>query len=120
MPLKPPKACRYPGCGQIIRESYCQDHQGYAKKLRQEYDRNREKDPFYNSPAWVRSRGMYAKKNPLCKECLKRGLIVPMKIVDHIVPIKHGGEKLSWSNFRSLCQECHNRKTGEDKRKYGK
>ncbi|HEH4047605.1 TPA: HNH endonuclease, partial [Campylobacter jejuni] len=33
------------------------------------------------------------------------------KIVDHIIPIKQGGKKLSEENLQSLCLACHNEKT---------
>ena len=35
-------------------------------------------------------------------------------MVDHIVPIADGGEKLDEDNLQSLCQDCHARKTADD------
>ncbi|MBF0439373.1 MAG: HNH endonuclease [Magnetococcales bacterium] len=38
-------------------------------------------------------------------------------VVDHIVPIKDGGQKFDPNNFRSLCVSCHNRRTMQDRHK---
>lgn len=63
---------------------------------------------------WRRFRDWYAKRNPLCEECLKHGRTTPMRIVDHITPIEQGGARLAVSNVQSLCQSCHNQKTAKD------
>ena len=36
-----------------------------------------------------------------------------MRIVDHIIPLKSGGED-NESNYQSLCGACHNYKTAHD------
>lgn len=50
---------------------------------------------------------------PLCKHCLALGMVVAAALVDHIVPHR-GDKKLFWrrDNWQSLCDDCHNRKTG--------
>ena len=35
-------------------------------------------------------------------------------MVDHIVPINKGGAKLDIGNLQSLCNLCHNRKSGRE------
>ncbi|MFB5622733.1 MAG: HNH endonuclease signature motif containing protein [Nitrosarchaeum sp.] len=126
MPLLPGKSCRIGSCPHITRNKngYCDDHQSYAKAYIKNYEkRPRENaltpDNFYQSSRWIRFRNWYRKKHPTCKQCWEEGRgPVPMKIVDHIIPIEAGGKMFSESNARSLCQECHNRKTKEDQREY--
>lgn len=117
MPQKPPTACRFPNCPELTRENYCSGHKEHEKKIHAEYDARRMHDPFYNSPAWIALRTYHKRRFPLCQECERKGQTVPMKIVDHIKSIKQGGGRLDPDNLQSLCQECHNRKTGQDRRK---
>lgn len=124
MPYKPARPCNFSGCPNTVRgnNKYCINHQVYEKKEKYQYYKDKgqsTEDGFYQSKDWIRFRNWYRSKHPLCEECSRRGMITPMKIVDHIIPIKQGGDKFSENNSRSLCQECHNRKTAEDKIKYG-
>ena len=52
--------------------------------------------------------------NPVCEECLRRGLVTEATVVDHIVPINEGGAPLDMSNLQSLCAKCHNIKSGRE------
>jgi 5-methylcytosine-specific restriction enzyme A len=36
------------------------------------------------------------------------------KIVDHILPIKQGGDTWNPNNHQALCKSCHAKKTGSD------
>jgi len=56
---------------------------------------------------------MYLNENPLCAECLASGIITPALVVDHIEPHKGDYDKF-WNenNMQSLCETCHNKKTG--------
>ncbi|OBB20629.1 HNH endonuclease [Mycolicibacterium elephantis] len=36
---------------------------------------------------------------------------------DHIVPLAEGGDRYSWSNYQSLCEEHHKTKTVADARR---
>lgn len=71
-------------------------------------------NPFYNSPAWRRLSRAYRQEHPLCELCSKRGVIRTADMVDHIVPIRLGGESMDWNNCQSLCHKCHNRKSGRE------
>ena len=120
MPFKPPKPCRHFGCPEYTTEAYCHRHKEYEKAIKADYEKRYEKkrDPFYKSPRWRKARNRYAEKNPLCEECKKNGIEgVLMKTVDHIIDIKDGGAKLDFDNLQSLCQECHNRKIGERRKR---
>lgn len=66
---------------------------------------------FYAGAKWRKLRKWWVNRNPLCVECEKKGKVVGVQVVDHIVPIKQGGAELSSDNLQSLCHSCHNRKT---------
>lgn len=71
---------------------------------------------FYESSAWRKLRAKFIAANPLCAECLKRGVVTPARVVDHILPINMGGAALSEDNLQALCDRCHNIKSARDKR----
>lgn len=83
------------------------------------FQRENSNSGFYNSWSWRKFAKIFKVNNPLCVECLKKELAVPVYVVDHIVPINNGGEKLSDDNCQSLCESCHNRKSGNESRGYG-
>lgn len=112
MPYKPARPCAFSRCPNTVRgkSRYCDNHKDQEKK--NTYNgKQSTKDNFYQSRSWIKFRNWFRAKNPLCKHCLEKGIVTPMKIVDHIKPISEGGEKFSEDNCQSLCQECHNRKT---------
>lgn len=77
-----------------------------ANKKYDSFRRDKASSDFYNSMAWRKLRNFFINKNPFCVKCGKFA-----KIVDHIIPIKQGGEKLNEENLQSLCIACHNKKT---------
>ena len=95
------------------------------KILREEKrERNREYNrarpaahAFYNSSSWRRLREYVRRRNPLCAECLKHGIVTQGVIVDHIVPITEGGAMMDIKNLQVLCPACHNKKHGEGRSK---
>lgn len=52
--------------------------------------------------------------NPLCVECEAQGISTPVEVTDHITPINQGGDPYAWSNLQSLCDTCHNIKSGKE------
>ncbi len=90
-----------PGCHNLSREGYCEQH----KRTTQAYDQYRESSAAkrgYNSK-WRPSRAGYLSKRPLCAVCLMQGRRTPT-VIDHIVPHK-GDMKLFWdsSKWQPLC-----------------
>ena len=79
--------------------------QGSHQSSKQRLERNK----FYQSYAWRQLRSMFIKRNPLCVECEGIG-----QVVDHIVPIKSGGDPLEWDNLQTMCHRCHNVKSGKE------
>lgn len=70
---------------------------------------------FYQSTAWRKLRAVKLQQQPLCEECLKSGRPTPAQMVDHIRPINKGGASLDLANLQSLCNSCHNRKSGQER-----
>ena len=85
------------------------------KKNQIEYNqKKRTGQDFYNSGRWRKLRNWYVKSNPLCVHCKLEGVVNLGQVVDHIIPITDGGEKLSKGNLQTLCHLHHNQKTQAD------
>jgi len=79
---------------------------------------------FYNSAAWNKCRAEYLSiVGGLCERCLKKGLVVPARIVHHKEYINTNNITdpsvlLSHKNLEALCQECHNEEHHKNQRRY--
>lgn len=64
-----------------------------------------------NGAAWRRLRAAVLEREPLCRDCYKRGRITTATDVDHHDnnPTNNDPE-----NLVALCHECHSRKTQAD------
>ena len=62
--------------------------------------------PAAQGPGWERLRAQVLREEPTCRMCG-----APACEVDHIVPVSDDGTS-ERSNLRSLCRECHWRKSG--------
>lgn len=69
---------------------------------------------FYQSTAWRKLRVVKLEQQPLCEECLSKGIHTTAKVADHIVPINRGGAALNIENLQSLCDRCHNIKSAKE------
>ena len=74
----------------------------------------------YQSTRWRKCRKGYLMKHPICEKCRLIGITVQARVLDHIIPIRHGVGGAIWDreNWMALCDECHNRK--RQKERYGK
>jgi len=63
---------------------------------------------------WQRVSKMVRKNEPACRMCMD----ALATLVDHIVPLKQGGERLAMDNLQPLCAKCHAVKTRADRVKY--
>lgn len=52
-------------------------------------------------------------REPLCRECLKRGVVRAAEYADHIVALANGGPDTE-DNLQPLCKDCHDAKTNDD------
>ena len=59
----------------------------------------------------MRLRDLVRAEEPLCRECLRKGLVASTEHIDHIVDRKMRPE-LSYerTNLQGLCKACHNAK----------
>lgn len=119
MPRKPKTPCKYPGCDKLVEGTYCEEHKKITDKQYNQYQRDRKVQRFYQSPEWRAVRRRKLDQNPLCEECLKHNKVTKATMVDHIVPIKQGGEAFNMNNLQSLCNECHSRKSVQEGSRYG-
>ena len=120
MPYKPKKPCAYPGCPELVDGKYCEKHKKLVDQQYNKYGRDEFTKTIYKSKKWQILRKEHIKLEPFCAECMKNGRIVRATIVDHIIPIKQGGEKYDHSNLQSLCWSCHSRKSIEEGSRFGK
>ena len=75
------------------------------------WNRDLEHQKIYWSKEWRRLREDILTENPFCK--CKR----PATVVDHIIPVREGGEVWDLSNLQAMCRYCHNRKTAHESNK---
>ncbi len=120
MPERSRVPCGWPGCPVLVEPDtgHCTEHKRDRWK-KQNYNRrsNPEEaqlDRFYSTAVWQKARMMHIRNEPLCRRC---GDVATM--VDHIRPIRAGGERLDDGNLQSLCRRCHAIKTTEDSRTTG-
>ena len=71
---------------------------------------NQPNDARYQSSGWRRARLAYIKQHPTCVECDALA-----NVVDHIVPVRLGGEFWESSNWQAMCTSCHNAKSAKEK-----
>ena len=120
MPRKPKRPCSYPGCPKLVDGQYCEEHQKLVTAQYNKYGRDDFSKSFYKSPAWLLIKKRQLERQPFCEECLKNGQRKKATMVDHIVPIKQGGDKFSFSNLQSLCWACHSRKSAQEGSRWGR
>jgi 5-methylcytosine-specific restriction endonuclease McrA len=70
------------------------------------------KHPF-STRAGRKVRNAYADEHPICEPCARRGVVVEMFEVHHIVPVSEGGSPYDWDNLESRCEPCHNNAHGK-------
>lgn len=63
------------------------------------------------SAAWQRLRAHVLAEEPLCRDCMARGLVTPATDVDHI---DNNGDNNTRANLAPLCHSCHSIKTAQD------
>lgn len=114
MPRKPKRPCSYPGCPRLVEGQYCEEHKKLTDAQYNKYSRDNFSKSFYKTPEWLFVRKRQLAEHPFCEECLKKGQAVRAVIVDHIRPIKQGGQPFAPSNLQSLCWSCHSRKSAEE------
>jgi len=75
--------------------------------------RNRYIDARYNTSKWQKYRKAYLLQNPFCYMCDDYTLATD---VDHIVPVRLGGDFWNSANHQPLCKSCHYSKSSQESR----
>ena len=125
---RPYSICNKFGCNNLTKETYCEDHEHIAreKELKRHRKYNYTRDPilikFYNSKDWKRlSHYTLASNNFLCVGCSTDDRPTLADVADHIIPVKvNWALRLDPNNIQPLCHDCHNKKTADDIKKYGR
>lgn len=67
---------------------------------------------IYSTASWRDLRAAKLTRDPLCESCLRREVVEPATVVDHVQAIAAGGAALpSLDELMSMCAACHNAKT---------
>ena len=69
----------------------------------------RHKEPRYNTTQWRKYRKAYLSEHPLCVVCNALA-----SVVDHITPVRLGGDFWWPGNHQAMCDRCHNSKSGRE------
>lgn len=115
MPQKPLKPCGHPGCTELVRNGYCDQH-----RREKEQRRGSAHERGYTS-RWQRARLSYLRQHPLCVMCQAEGRVTAATVVDHIIPHK-GDQVLFWdvNNHQPLCKMHHDIKTATEDGGFGR
>lgn len=92
----------------------------YKNTKRQDY-RKGSRQRGYDS-RWEKLRAAHIAEHPICEDCWEQDGVVNAESieVDHVVPIEVAPERrLDPENLRTRCKAHHQRKTIEDRKRYG-
>ena len=102
MPTKPKRKCNYPGCPQLTKETYCEEHD---KKVKQSYEADRETAVKRGyTHRWHKVRTWKINKDPMCEWCALKRRTTVADLVHHLDKDSHNNEM---DNLISLCTQCH-------------
>lgn len=106
MPQAAPKPCTAPGCGVLVRDgtSRCSKH------AREAWARKPTATKRVTGRRLQAMRASLFRRQPLCVECERIGLVVLATQRDHIVPLAEGGQDDD-DNTQGLCDEHHEAKS---------
>ena len=78
-------------------------------KKRKPMHQRRHVEKRYNSTQWRKYRRAFLAEHPLCVQCGKIA-----EVVDHIKPVRLGGDFWQPLNHQAMCHSCHNSKSGRE------
>ncbi|MBK8772848.1 MAG: HNH endonuclease [Rhizobiales bacterium] len=115
MPLRPPSACRKPGCRGLVRDGVCSVCGPLRRAVQFDQDARRGTAARrgYGS-RWQRVRMMYLQAHPLCAMCEKSGRVSQATDVHHVEKKRDGGPDMA-ENLMALCHVCHSKITAAGK-----
>lgn len=65
----------------------------------------------YNTSRWRAIRDLVRQRDPVCRMCN----VEPTHTIDHIKPIRNGGDAWDMGNMQGLCKRCNISKTSKQK-----
>ena len=65
----------------------------------------------YNTSRWRAIRDLVRQRDPVCRMCN----VEPTHTIDHIKPIRNGGDAWDMDNMQGLCKRCNISKTSKQK-----
>jgi 5-methylcytosine-specific restriction protein A len=86
-----------------------------SKQRKREQQRNHV-EPRYHTQRWRIERKQQLMREPLCRICFETDTITAAQMVDHIKPVRLGGEFWDERNYQSLCNSCHAVKSAKESR----
>jgi len=92
------------------REEHNAEARHDAEQKRVRYEGNASERGY--DWTWAKVSKYVRANEPVCRHC-KNALAT---MVDHILPLKQGGDRLALDNLQPLCHSCHAIKTVKDKR----
>ena len=106
MPSAAPRPCSHPGCGVLVRDGTgrCPKHP------KQSWSKKPTAVKRITGRPLQRLRAELFAREPLCRECVKLGLVKLATQRDHIVSLEEGGQDVE-SNVQPLCDEHHDTKS---------
>lgn len=74
----------------------------------------------YTTSKWRKLRLAKLSLSPVCYICERRGETELATVVDHIIPVRQGGDPFpAIEELMALCERCHNEKTASFDRTQG-
>ena len=86
----------------------------YKRKKPKAEREHKHKEPRYHTTRWRELRLSVLQASPLCVHCEEVGVITLAQMVDHVKPVRLGGEFWNVSNLQPLCNSCHAVKSGKE------
>ena len=65
-------------------------------------------DKWYHRAPWRKLRRAQLGREPFCKFCLARGVVVLADVADHVEPHRGDFNSFVLGELQSLCAPCHN------------
>lgn len=82
-------------------------------RKRKAFEQPREfRSKEYDTRRWRELRKSILRDSPICVKCDN----AIASVVDHIQPVRLGGNFWDVANLQALCEICHNRKSGKEGR----
>lgn len=80
-------------------------------KKEQNHQGRQERTNLYDTTRWRTIRKLHLTAHPLCVECLKEGITIEAKVLDHIQRVNDGGDFWDSDNHQGLCFKHHAKKS---------